>query len=87
MLSKKEMEKQHRGSYDYRCNGEVFICKWHDNSIVNIASNHFTLEPVRKVNSQIRGKGKIEVTQPNMINLYNKGMGGVDHDGSSIGIL
>ncbi len=42
MISKKEMKKQHRGSYDYHCNGEVFICKFHDNSIVNIACNHFT---------------------------------------------
>ncbi len=55
-----------------------FSFKWHDNSIANIASDHFIQEPVRKVNRQVRGKGKIEVTQPNMINLYNKGMGGVD---------
>ncbi len=62
MISKKEIKKQQRGSYDYRCNGEVFICKWHDNSIVNIASNHVTNEPVHKVIRQIRRKGKIEVT-------------------------
>ncbi len=65
----------------------IAMVKWHDSSIVNIASNHFTHELMRKVNGQVRGKGKIEVTHPNMIHLYNKGMGGVDHDGSSIGIL
>lgn len=78
MISTKEMKKQGRGSYDYRCNGDVFICKWHDNSIVNIASNYFTHEPVRKAMWRVRGQGKIEVTQPNMIHLYNDGLGGID---------
>ena len=77
MISKKAMKKKTRGSYDYRCNGEIFVCKWHDNSIVNIASNHFTHEPVHRIKRRVRGQGIIEVTQPNIIQLYNKGMGGV----------
>ena len=78
MISKKGMKKKTRGSYDYRCNGEIFVCKWHDNSIVNIASNHFTHEPVHRIKRRVRGQGTIEVTQPNFIRLYNKGIGGVD---------
>ena len=59
MLSNKDMKKRERGSYDYRCNGEIFVCKWNDNSIVNIASNHFTHEPVRKAKRYVKGKGKM----------------------------
>ena len=74
------MKKKTRGSCDYRCNGEIFVCKWHDcdKSIVNIASNHFTHEPVHCIKRRVRGQGTIEVTQPNIIRLYNKGMGGVN---------
>ena len=78
MVKNKEIKKRERGCYDYRCNGEVFVCKWHDNSIVNIASNHFTHEPVQKARRFVKKKGKIEVPQPNMVCLYNKGIGGVD---------
>ena len=72
------MKKKTRDSYGYPCNGEIFVCKWHDNSIVNIASNHFTHEPVYRIKRRVRGQGTIEVTQPNIIRSYNKGMGGVD---------
>ena len=78
MISKKAIKKKTRRSYDYRCNGEIFVCKWHDNSIVNIASNHFTHEPVHCIKRRVRGQGTNEVTQPNIIRLYNKGIGGVD---------
>ena len=57
--------------------GKVYIAKWHDNSVVNIASNWETHEPVRKVKRRIKGGAK-EVTQPHLIGLYNKGMGGID---------
>ena len=67
IISKKAMKKKTRGSYDYRCNGEIFVCKWHDNSIVNIASNHFTHEPVHCIKRRVGGQGTIEVTQPNII--------------------
>ena len=45
---------------------------------MNIASNHFTHEPVHRIERRVRGKGTIEVAKPNIIRLYNKGMGGVD---------
>ena len=49
MISKKAMKKKTRSSYDYRCNGEIFVYKWHDNCIVNLASNHFMHEPVYRI--------------------------------------
>ena len=45
---------------------------------MNIASNHFTHEPVHRNKRRARGQGTIEVIQPNIIRLYNKGTGGVD---------
>ena len=45
---------------------------------MNIASNHFTHEPVHRIKRRVRAQGTIEVTQPNIIRLYNKGIGEVD---------
>ena len=78
MKSNKVIKKEGRGSFDYRSNGNVFICKWNDNSIVNIGSNFYTHEPVNKTKRWVKGKGKVDVTQPHLIKLYNEGMGGVD---------
>ena len=78
MISTKDLKKKDRGSYDYRCNNKIFVCKWHDNSVVNVASNYFTHEPVKKVSRYVSGKGKISVPQPHLLNLYNQGMGGID---------
>ena len=76
-IKNKELQKQERGIYDYCSDGKVYIAKWHDNSVVNIASNSETHEPVRKVKRRIK-RGAKEITQPHLIGSYNKGMGGVD---------
>ena len=77
LIKNKELQKQERGTYDYCSDGKVHIAKWHDNSVVNIASNWETHEPVRKVKRRIKGGAK-EVSQPHLIGSYNKGMAGVD---------
>ena len=61
LIQNKELQKQERGTYDYCSDGKVYIAKWHDNSVVNIASNWETHEPVRKVKWRIKG-GTKEVT-------------------------
>ena len=63
MISNQVMKKKTRDSFDYRCNGNILICKWHDNSIVNIAStgNYFTHQPVLRVNHRVKGLGSKEV--------------------------
>ena len=78
LTTNKQMKKRDRGTYDYRSNGKVFICKWQDNSAVNFASNHLSHEPVKKTQRFVRGKGKVQVPQPYLIAAYNQGMGGVD---------
>ena len=61
LIQNKELQKQERGTYDYCSDGKVYIAKWHDNSVVNIASNWETHEPVCKVKWRIKG-GTKEVT-------------------------
>ena len=77
LISSKALQKKERGTYDFCTDGKVFVAKWHDNSIVTIASNCETHIPLHKVNRRVKGGNK-EVTHPHLINSYNKGMGGVD---------
>ena len=73
LVSSKEMKKRERGTYDKVCNGIVFVCKWHDNSIVNIASNTLMDEPVHTVRQKVKG-GEKHVPQPHIVQCYNKGV-------------
>jgi len=77
LLGSKEIQNKERGDFYYCTDGKVFVAKWHDNSTVTMASNWETHSPLHKVSRRVKG-GKKEVTQPHLINSYNKGMGGVD---------
>lgn len=66
--------------YDQR--NQIHITRWNDNNEVTIISNFVGIQPESKVSrySSLEKK-KISVPQPNVINQYNKHMGGVDlHD-------
>lgn len=78
MLSK-EMKKLERGSFDYQCDGSVFLCRWNDNSVVTVSSNfcnHLPMQLTKRYSS--KEKKKVDIQQPNLIHKYNTGMGGVD---------
>ena len=77
LVQSKELRKKERSTYDYCSNGKVYIAKWHDNSVVNIANTGKIMNLCAKVRRRIKG-GAIEVTQPHLINSYNKCMGGVN---------
>ena len=77
MISSKQLQKQEYECFEYCCDGTVYIVKWHDNSVVTIASNWESHIPVYKIRRQVKGAVK-EVSQPHLINSYNKGMGGVN---------
>ena len=77
MISSKQLQKQEYGCFEYCCDGTVYIVKWHDNSVVTIASNWESHTSVHKVRCQVKGAVK-EVSQPNLINSYNKGMGNIN---------
>jgi len=77
--STKDMKKTgKRGDFDYCCDGMVFVLKWHDNSVVSVASNHFTHQLVQTANRRVKGSTSVPVTRPFMVRRYNKGMGGMD---------
>ena len=78
LTSTAAMKKADRGTFDYRCDGDVYICKWNDNNIVHVASNHQTHEPVHDVRRRVKGAPNTQVKQPDLIRQYNVGMGGVD---------
>ena len=44
----KKLSKKERGTCDYCSDGKVYIAKWHNNSVVNIANNWENHKPVRK---------------------------------------
>ena len=39
MISSKQLQKQERGCFKYCCDGTVYKTKWHENSVLTIASN------------------------------------------------
>ncbi|GFU34811.1 putative piggybac transposable element-derived [Nephila pilipes] len=50
-----------------------------DNTVVTVATNHQTLEPISNTKRYSKSvKRKIDVTQPALIKSYNGGMGGVN---------
>lgn len=77
----KIMKKRTRGNICFKVDRDVLIAKWHDNSIVAVASNCHGVSPVCKVEriGVVEGKRtKIQVDCPALIQKYNNYMGGVD---------
>ena len=78
MASYKALSKKPRGSYNYRCDDKVVVCKWNDNSVFNILSNYFTYEPIHKANRRMKQQTNATIDMPFLMKQYNQGMGGVD---------
>lgn len=77
----KDMKKLPRGSHYVLQNDGLTLIQWHDNSQVTVATNLDTNDTLSKgtCNRWSKKEGKlIAVPQPTLIQLYNKGMGGVD---------
>lgn len=76
-----KMKKEERGSYDYRTdvNTGLVVVRWNDNSVVTVASNYHGVNPISSARRwSAAKKSEITITQPNLINKYNYGMGGTD---------
>ena len=71
--SSKSLQKRDRGAFDYCCDGNLYMCKWHDNAVVGIASNFFTHEPIHNTRRRVRNEPNDKVPQPHIIHAYNKG--------------
>lgn len=81
LKSKKELKKAGRGSLDYRSdlNSGIIIVKWLDNGPVHFASNFVGIAPMSAVERwSPEEKKRKDIQCPQVVKLYNSGMGGVD---------
>ncbi|KAK3881610.1 hypothetical protein Pcinc_011466 [Petrolisthes cinctipes] len=75
------MKKKSRGTMNMRTSDNIAIVRWHDNSIVTLASNCNGCQPVTKVDrvgTVNKKRQKIKVDCPHVVTMYNQFMGGVD---------
>lgn len=80
-LTKDAMKKSIRGSVDSYTNStkSIIIMQWKDNAVVNVASNHYGLQPTKSVRRYSSAEKKyIMVDMPYAIHQYNIHMGGTD---------
>ena len=77
----KDLEKEGRGSLDYRTdnNSGIIITKWVDNKTIMLCSNYVGAEPLGSVKRwRKQEKSRVDVNCPQIVIAYNKSMGGVD---------
>ena len=79
-MDEKDLKKNGRGSLDFRVNQDnTIIVRWYDNKAVNLLSSFIGIEPLGNVNRWDRkSKAYIMVPRPDIVEKYNKFMGGVD---------
>lgn len=85
----KDFKKTERGSFVYKSSSpnSILVCKWNDNSVVTVASNTETVEPLHKVKRFSQElKRFVHIEQPSVIRQYNENMGGVDRSDQNIGL-
>ncbi|XP_033220935.1 piggyBac transposable element-derived protein 3-like [Belonocnema kinseyi] len=84
METVKSMKKKNRGTYDFSFDNEqkILLVRWNDNSVVTVATNNCTIEPLVSAKRYNRKqKRKESIPQPKDIAEYNQHMGCVDlHD-------
>ncbi|KAF2364054.1 PiggyBac transposable element-derived protein, partial [Trinorchestia longiramus] len=79
----KELLKQGKGSLEERTTEQggntISYARWCDKRVVNIVSNFAASQPIGTVSRwDSKGKKYVDVQCPNIIQLYNNNMGGVD---------
>ena len=78
MTSGDKIKKKDRGSFEYKSDGRIDIVRRNDNNVVPFCSNTTGSESVGQAKRWIKGKDKINVTEPAVVRHYNEIMGGVD---------
>ena len=83
LTSDSDMKKKGRGAYEvWKSSGDdipLTIVKWFDNKGVTLLSSFAHSLPTHTVQRYNKTEKKVvDVVQPNIVNLYNKNMGGVD---------
>ena len=67
-----------RGEYVYRQDGNLVVTVWQDTKPVSMLSTNWDPTDTVKVNRKRKDGSRIEVNCPNVVDTYNKFMGGVD---------
>jgi DNA excision repair protein ERCC-6 len=81
IISKKDMMKHARGSFEYVMNKQdgIIIARWVDNSVVTMASTVHGMMPTSNAQRYSQAeKRTISVPRPFMFGMYNRSMGGTD---------
>ena len=81
LLPVDKMKKADRGTYDYRLDSTtgIIVTRWNDNSVVTLASNCHGIAPLGTAKRWSRTERKfVDISQPYVIDRYNRHMGGVD---------
>jgi hypothetical protein len=81
LVPPEKLKKQPRGTCDFRHdkNTGVVVVRWHDNSVVTVASNCYGVEPYGQAQRWSYAENKrVAIQQPHLIAQYNCNMGGVD---------
>ncbi|KAK6172618.1 hypothetical protein SNE40_016236 [Patella caerulea] len=81
LKSDNELNKKGRGSHSTVSvkDNDIALTKWKETKTVTMVSTYLTAEPVSKVTRYDKSrKVHVEVDRPNVVEVYNKKMGGVD---------
>ncbi|KAH8036787.1 hypothetical protein HPB51_005655 [Rhipicephalus microplus] len=58
LKSLKNIEKEERGSFHYKCDGAVCARRWNDKPVVTVSSDHLSHEPVGSAKPPSRRSNK-----------------------------
>jgi len=78
LVPPEKLKKQPRGTCDFRHdkNTGVVVVRWHDNSVVTVASNCYGVEPYGQAQRWSYAENKrVAIQQPHLIAQYNCNMG------------
>ena len=79
LISNDALKKQGRGNYDFKTdtNHRVIVCKWNDNSVVNLSSNAARVHPISNASRYSSSeKKRVQIEQPYLVKLYNENIYG-----------
>ena len=77
----KVMEKKPRGTHEVvvDVNSDLAVVRWKDNKVVTVASTYCGASPIGKAKRFSHADRRtIEISLPQVVRVYNMGMGGVD---------
>lgn len=81
------MKRLKLGSTDYMLDksSNVIVVGWKDNKVVTLASNTVGVQPMGTAARWSRSEGqRMNISQPNIVRMYNSIMGGVDRADQNI---